>query len=164
MNKETKQQMIDFHRTQIESHQSEIEKLTVQEKPTEQKPMFGQALRPKDAKFEVNLAGGIVEVNEFIYEEKILEQGNCFFSKESAELEAEKRRLRQLARVRMADSWDDDRPWETGFMPYCINLMGGQVKICAQSLFSPLHFPSYAEAKSFFDEVGKDGIRKILEL
>ena len=165
IDKKTLGELIQFHQQQIAANQRQIDELRGQFEPEplpEVKPMFGQALRIENTKALLTHYGDACEYDLAVDGE--LEQGSCFISDEAAELEAEKRRLRQLARVRMADSWDDDRPWEKGFMPYCINLMGGQVKICAQSLFSPLHFPSYAEAKSFFDEVGKDGIRKILEL
>ena len=158
-------ELIQFHQQQIAANQRQIDELRGQFEPEplpEVKPMFGQALRIENTKALLTHYGVACEYDRAVY--GVLEQGNCFISKEAAELEAEKRRLRQFARVRMAESWDDKMPREAGFLPYCINLMGGQVKICAQSLFSPLYFPSYAEAQSFFEEVGLCGIYNILSL
>lgn len=153
--------MIEFHEQQIADNQRRIDELrgqfnhevlTEKSKPA---PMFGQALRLEDAK---------AFLTAYDDDKNKLSQGLLFISQEAAELESEKRRLRQLARVRITESWGVERPWSCGFMPYCINLIGDEVKICAQSLFSPLHFSSYNDAESFIKEVGQDGISKILSL
>lgn len=161
MNNETKQQMIDFHKSQIENHQAEIEKLTDQEEPAEQKPMFGQAFCLDDC----NVCLGVNGDHYALHTKTLgtLNQGGYFISKEAAELEAEKRRLRQLARVRMAESWGDNRPdWSCNKqIKYCICL-GYEIQDCSN--FETLHFRTVDHAQSFLIEVGEDGIRKILEL
>ena len=160
MNNETKQQMINFYNNQIKAHRMEIDKLTKQEETVKQSPMFGQALTLGDGESLLSNYGEACGRAYCTSDE--LNQGNIFTSKEAAELEGEKRKLRQLARLRMAQSWGEERPvWGEKWV-WC--LLGGQTEPVELSCFRTLHFRTKEHAQSFLDEVGSDGIHKILEL
>lgn len=80
---------------------------------------------------------------------------------DDAEIEAEKRRLRKLAKVRVAESWGGCTP---GIFDDNVKLMMGCEKPQITDEFSPLCFLYMSDAESFLKEVGQDGIEKILSL
>ena len=147
-----KQPKLEFYRNQIKAHTIEIDKLT---ETVKQAPMFGQALN-------LNEALEFIEVDKSFPCNDHLAQGNCFISREAAALEVEKRKLRQLARVRMAQSWGDKRPVWGSTWVWC--LLGRHTEPVELSCFRTLHFRTQEHAQAFLDEVGPDGIQKILEL
>lgn len=150
-----KQPKLEFYRNQIKAHTIEIDKLTEKKETVEQSPMFGQALN-------LNEALELIKVDRSSPCNDLLAQGNCFISREAAALEVEKRKLRQLARVRMTESWREERPVWGEKWYWC--LIGGHTGPIEHQYFRTLHFRTGEHAQAFLDEVGSDGIHKILEL
>lgn len=156
----TKQPMIDFYNNQIKAHRMEIDKLTEKKERVEQSPMFGQALTSNKAIYEITGVSISLCISSLSCYDNIA-QGNCFISKKAAELEVEKRKLRQLARLRMSESWGEERPvWGEKWAWCLVDERGPVERLC----FRTLHFRTQAHAQAFLDEVGPDGIQKILEL
>lgn len=132
-----------------------------EEQLTEVKSMFGQALKLEDVNFMIYPTGKTGSADGG--SERLLDQGTYFISKEAAEREAEKRRLRQLARVRMTESWGNERPdWENAIQEKWVILSNCRIEdSCELDL---LYFRLEEHAQAFVDEVGVDGIKLIWEL
>lgn len=160
ISKTTLDELIQFHEKQIADNQRRIDELRgyFEPKPT----MFGQAFDLKDA--EAMLYGNGETTSADGTSREFLAQGEYFISQEAAELESEKRRLRQLARVRMAESWGDERPdWsDLSQNKWGIKHNGNILVYC--KAYIPLHFHTQEHAESFLDEVGERGIQLIWEL
>lgn len=164
IDKKTLEELIQFHEQQIAANQRQIDELRGQFEPEplpEVKPMFGQAVKLEDAK--VTLYGNGTVTGADGNSRRFLEQGAYFISKKAAKLEAEKRRLRQLARVRMAESWGDERPvcGDQDYFKWDIRADGA---IYRGNTMLLLNFRTEDHAKAFRDEVGAEGIKLIWEL
>lgn len=152
-----KEDIIKWHREQAKMHEFVIEQLTLSDETGKQEPMFGQALELKNANFVLSVTGGVFE--DFNATISALERGSYFLSIEAAEKESERRRLRQLARIRMTESWQAEKPECPG---YIISPLG---TICKSDINGyPLQFKTSQCAENFLIEVSEIGIRKIYEL
>lgn len=161
MSKTALAEIIKFHEKQIAENQRRIDELRGYFEP---KPaMFGQALTQEDVKFFLFPDGGICGTTDKF--KSCIDQGSYFISKEAAELESKKRRLRQLARVRMSESWGDERPdWEDCEQPKIGLYCSGQILGNGSLAPTLLHFRTREHAEAFLEEVGVDGIKLIWEL
>lgn len=160
MSKTALAEIIKFHEELIAENQRRIDELRGYYEP---KPaMFGQALRMSDPKWMLygNGESDYADVDS----DEFLAQGTYFISQEAAELESKKRRLRQLARVRMVESWGDERPdWNNGNQEKWAVFANGDIDDIYITPYL-LHFRTLEHAEAFLEEVGAEGIKLIWEL
>lgn len=169
MSKETLNELIKLHENQIAENQRKIDELRgYAELPPNQDidPMFGQAFSLNDARKYLSTYGNVRDIHND--EEVVLSQGNLFISKEAAELEAEKRKLRQCARIEIAKSWGDLRPdWDDCNQYKWVVYFDERNDLeweMAFNKFETLHFRTSEDAISFISLFGEEAIRNILSL
>lgn len=80
-------------------------------KAVNKNPLFGHAFETSKANYSIDHSGltnKIYTKNQFLKD--FVNNGNAFISKEAAEYESRKRRIKQKIRKLMADDWGDERP------------------------------------------------------
>jgi len=174
------EEMIKFFKEERAKLDQNIERLESQKKNdvlenSEKTSMFGHAFEQEDAIYFLGLWGELLEVNslEEGYNDSLLttldlsfckgvmvSQGNCFSSSLAAKIESHKRRLRQLARVHMEQSWRG-LSLNEGDLRYT---MDSNSYIHTSRKTELLQFSQKDHLEAFFDEVGHEGIRMMFEL